>query len=93
MQLNPSASIRKEFARYSSLLVAAWQSCVLRLLHVILVACVTLVNQSHPTIWWITENPDYIACEQAPVGDSRVQSRANGMNREQSRFARGVTTL
>ena len=25
-----------------------------------------------------------IACEQAPVGDSRVQSRANGMNRERS---------
>ena len=25
-----------------------------------------------------------VACEQAPVGDSRVQSRANGMNRERS---------
>ena len=25
-----------------------------------------------------------LACEQAPVGDSRVQSRANGMNRERS---------
>ena len=25
-----------------------------------------------------------LACEQAPVGDSRVQSRANGMNREWS---------
>ena len=45
----------------------------------------------------------YIACAQAPVGDGRVQSRANGMNRERSgeegvsprptRFARGVTTL
>ena len=48
-----------------------------------------------------------LACEQAPVGDSRVQSRANGMSRERSgeegvrrgapprptRFARGVTTL
>ena len=32
-----------------------------------------------------------LACEQAPVGDSRVQSRANGMNRWL--FARGVTTL
>ena len=25
-----------------------------------------------------------LACEQAPVGDSRVQSRANGMSRERS---------
>ena len=25
-----------------------------------------------------------IACEQAPVGDSQVQSRANGMNRQRS---------
>ena len=25
-----------------------------------------------------------VACEQAPVRDSRVQSRANGMNRERS---------
>ena len=25
-----------------------------------------------------------VACEQAPVGDSRVQSRANAMNRERS---------
>ena len=25
-----------------------------------------------------------LACEQAPVGDSRVQSRANGMNLERS---------
>ena len=25
-----------------------------------------------------------VACEQAPVGDSRVQSRANGMSRERS---------
>ena len=28
--------------------------------------------------------PTTLACEQAPVGDSRVQSRANGMNRERS---------
>ena len=43
-----------------------------------------------------------LACEQAPVGDSRAQSRTNGMSRERSgeegvrvhtRFARGVTTL
>ena len=38
---------------------------------------------------------EHLACEQAPVGDSRVQSRANGMSRERSReegvrFARGV---
>ena len=25
-----------------------------------------------------------VACEQAPIGDSRVQSRANGMNRGRS---------
>ena len=34
-----------------------------------------------------------LACEQAPVGDSRVQSRANGMNRERSgeeRVCRGA---
>ena len=27
---------------------------------------------------------EHLACEQAPVGDSRVKSRANGMNRERS---------
>ena len=31
-----------------------------------------------------TQDTPEIACEQAPVGDSRVQSRANGMNRERS---------
>ena len=38
-------------------------------------------------------NPLDIACEQAPIGDSRVQSRANGMNRERSgeeRVCRGA---
>ena len=34
-------------------------------------------------IFSITPKTD-VACEQAPVGDSRAQSRANGMNREQS---------
>ena len=37
------------------------------------------------------ETTHFLACEQTPVGDSRVQSRANGMNRWL--FARGVTTL
>ena len=34
--------------------------------------------QIMPTVW------RKIAYEQAPVGDSRVQSRANGMSRERS---------
>ena len=32
----------------------------------------------------VAERVFEVACEQAPVGDSRVQSRANGMSRDRS---------